>query len=96
MVMCLFQQCLNPLKSGSYPELMIQKKKEWRRSLNPLKSGSYPEFVSGIASANEVESQSPKKRVLSRETIKKVRVLYTGLNPLKSGSYPEKSGPGLN
>ena len=36
---------LNPLKSGSYPEMMILTKMNLMlKCLNPLKSGSYPEL----------------------------------------------------
>ena len=87
---------LNPLKSGSYPEKLC-----WRTvlkfySLNPLKSGSYPERTLCWSSQNERQSQSPKKRVLSRVNTWSLgeKQAAISLNPLKSGSYPENNWAG--
>ena len=60
---------LNPLKSGSYPEWGNDPDSDPLTGLNPLKSGSYPELLSQIELLKlQLQSQSPKKRVLSRDS----------------------------
>ena len=82
--------CLNPLKSGSYPEFpTIEYQEDTSKSQSPKKRVLSREPVRLTRSANS-SSQSPKKRVLSR--VYATPVIWGAmicLNPLKSGSYPE-------